>query len=259
MTIREMLRLTSDDIRILTADIHGYFSLFRMALEESGYYEDDGEKKIIICGDLFDRGKEAVQLQNCLLSLMENDEVILIRGNHEDLFHDLVTTDRGLRYGHHVLNGTFQTALDLTGYDSVMAEIRHFDFAEAGRKTPFFTRIIPSMPDYYETEHYIFVHGWIPCLPGNPPGFDPAWRNSSTWKTARRINGMDAADAGITEAGKTIVCGHWHCSYGHSKYEGICSEFGPDADFSPYYAHGVIALDACTSYSGRVNVVVLED
>ena len=59
--------------------------------------------------------------------------------------------------------------------------------------------------------------------------------------------------------GKTIVCGHWHCSYGHSEYEGIGSEFGPDADFSPYYAPGIIALDACTAHSGRVNVVVLED
>ena len=76
---------------------------------------------------------------------------------------------------------------------------------------------------------------------------------------ARWINGMDAAKAEIIEEGKTIVCGHWHCSYGHSEYEGIGSEFGPDADFTPYYAQGIIALDACTAHSGRVNVVVLED
>ena len=58
---------------------------------------------------------------------------------------------------------------------------------------------------------------------------------------------------------KTILCGHWHSSYGHSKYEGKGSEFGPDADFSPYYGPGVIALDACTAHSGKVNVIVIED
>ena len=56
-----------------------------------------------------------------------------------------------------------------------------------------------------------------------------------------------------------ILCGHWHCSYGHAVYEGRGSEFGPDADFSPYEAPGILALDACTAFSGRVNVAVIED
>lgn len=43
------------------------------------------------------------------------------------------------------------------------------------------------------------------------------------------------------------------------EYEGKGSEFGPDADFSPYYSPGFIALDACTARSGKVNIVVLED
>ena len=40
------------------------------------YYEDPDEKKIIICGDLFDRGEEAEELQGYILGLMEKDEVI---------------------------------------------------------------------------------------------------------------------------------------------------------------------------------------
>ena len=163
----------------VTADIHGFLSLFQEALKESGYYEDNSEKKIIICGDLFDRGEEAEKLQDYILSLMEKDEVILVKGNHEDCFCDLVTTDTGLPYGHHVHNGTYQTALDLTGYDTIMAGIRRFSFAEAGRKTPYYTQIIPSMLDYYETEHYIFVHGWIPCYKYKDGRFKkiPDWRN----------------------------------------------------------------------------------
>ena len=58
---------------------------------------------------------------------------------------------------------------------------------------------------------------------------------------------------------KTILCGHWHCSYGHAVYEHKGSEFGSDADFSPYYGPGIIALDACTAHSRKVNVIVIED
>lgn len=46
---------------------------------------------------------------------------------------------------------------------------------------------------------------------------------------------------------------------GHAKYEQKGSEFGPDADFTPYYGPHVIALDACTAHSKRINVIVLED
>ena len=76
---------------------------------------------------------------------------------------------------------------------------------------------------------------------------------------ARWYNGMAAAAQGVTEEGKTILCGHWNTSYGHSCLEGKGSEFGADADFSPYYGSGIIALDACTGHSGIVNCVVLED
>ena len=58
---------------------------------------------------------------------------------------------------------------------------------------------------------------------------------------------------------KTIVCGHWHTSYGHSKYEHKGTEFGEDADFSPYYGPGIIAIDACTAFSGKSNCLVIED
>lgn len=59
---------------------------------------------------------------------------------------------------------------------------------------------------------------------------------------------------------KTIVSGHWHCSWGHATFdEDSPSEWGSDAVFTPYYSKGIIAIDACTAYSGFVNCLVLED
>ena len=172
----------------------------------------------------------------------------------------MVTEDAGLPYSHHISNGTYYTALQLTGYDPTMARIRNFDFAEAARETPYYKTIIPAMVDYYETKNYVFTHGWIPCIRERSGySYYSDWRSAKEleWKSARWYNGMDAAQSANED--KTILCGHWHCSYGHARYEHKGSEFGPDADFTPYYGPGVIALDACTAYSNRVNVIVLED
>lgn len=155
----------------------------------------------------------------------------------------------------------YDTALQLAGFDPVMASIRHYDFADAAKDTPFYKEIIPATLDYFETEHYVFTHGWIPSIPNRDKSYSyiSSWREADReqWNQARWFNGMDAAQT--ADENKTIVCGHWHTSYGHSKYEHKGTEFGEDADFSPYYGPGIIAIDACTAFSGKVNCLVIED
>ena len=60
----------------VTADIHGFYSILRSSLEDAGYFQDKDPHKLIILGDLFDRGKEALQLQDFILDLMGRDEVL---------------------------------------------------------------------------------------------------------------------------------------------------------------------------------------
>ena len=243
------------------SDVHGYYTQMKSALEKAGFFSDTTPHKLIMLGDLFDRGHEAKQLQQFILEQMEQDKIILIRGNHEDLFVELVTTDAGMPYSYHKSNGTYDTALQLTGFDPVMASIRHYDFADAAKDTPFYKEIIQAMLDYFETEHYVFTHGWIPSIPNRDKSYSyiSSWREADReqWNQARWFNGMDAAQT--ADENKTIVCGHWHTSYGHSKYEHKGTEFGEDADFSPYYGPGIIAIDACTAFSGKVNCLVIED
>ena len=56
-------------------------------------------------------------MQRFLLQLLDEDAVILVRGNHEDLYEEMVTVDEGLPVRHHVSNGTYGTAQQLTGFD----------------------------------------------------------------------------------------------------------------------------------------------
>lgn len=144
--------------------------------------------------------------------------------------------------------------------------------------TPFIKTIIPAMKNYFETEHYIFVHGWIPCMveksvyPNNPKAtkykYNADWRSASEeqWEEARWFNGMELAHKhNIKEPGKTIVCGHWHCSWGWAhilqKYKEFPNKSRKNWEkaFEPYTEEGLVALDACTYYSGIINVLVVED
>lgn len=244
----------------VASDIHGFYTEFHRALTQAGYFNDTEPHKLILLGDLFDRGREAKKIEVFVLDLLDKDEVILIRGNHEDLFEELVTDDHGTPYKHHMSNGTFDTAMQLTHFDLETAVFEPDAFVAAAKQTPFFLRILPKMHPYYETAQHIFVHGWIPCIREKTGySYRADWRNATDmeWREARWYNGIDAAINSQDE--KTIVCGHWHASYGHAKYLNRGNEFGPNACFEPYYNTGIIAIDGCTAYSGIVNVVVIED
>ena len=49
--------------------------------------------------------------------------------------------------------------------------------------------ILDMCKNYYETEHYVFVHGWIPTVEDTYL-YDKDWRNASKrdWQTARWKN-----------------------------------------------------------------------
>ena len=128
-----------------------------------------------------------------------------------------------------------------------------------------------SLVNYYETKNYIFVHGWIPCsilTRSSVWGVNEHIDYKSNWREAYELewidsamwqNGMKRWSEGIREPGKTIVCGHYHTSWGHSKLHNDGDEFDSTAKFEPFIDDGIIALDGCVHYTGKVNVIVLED
>ena len=153
----------------VVADVHGFYDLMIKALTEKGYFEEKEPHKLVICGDLFDRGSQAKEMEKFVVDLIEKDEIILIRGNHEDLMLDLVYrlpeyADRGIEHTHHYRNRTVKTLMDLTRCSLGKIKQQPDVVAEKMRATPFLKKIIPAMLDFYETKNYIFVHGWIPRI-----------------------------------------------------------------------------------------------
>lgn len=93
------------------SDIHGYFNEWLSALKEKGFDINNPEHKIIVCGDLFDRGHQPKQIIDFILS--NKDKFILIRGNHEDLMQDMIDRNKNT-YGD-LRNGTAKKP-DFSGF-----------------------------------------------------------------------------------------------------------------------------------------------
>jgi predicted phosphodiesterase len=240
------------------SDIHGFYDEMIEALDAAGFDKDNPDHYLISCGDCFDRGEKPEEVMDYLAAL---ERAILVKGNHEDLFMDCV--ERGYPLDHDIHNGTDRTILRLGG------DLR-MDFQVASwiayRKAKDF---IYSMCNYFETQNYIFVHGYVPIA------FDDSfpewyqedriqnsiknWRNGtdSQWESARWFNGIQLAHDGFTPD-KTVVFGHWHCSLAWALETGT-PEFGPGSKFAPFYGDRFIAIDGCTAYTKKVNVIVIND
>ena len=259
-------------------DPHAFCSLVVEELEQCGFFTDPEPHKLIILGDLLDRGPDTLAMQDFALSLLKEDKLIFIRGNHEDLMVKLVDhliegnlwlLEQGESVHNH--NGTWLSALRLTGMTEARALARPDELVAKIKQTPFWRYLLPAARDYFETEHYVFTHGWIPCRStvGTPQYapykgfyFDENWREAGyeAWYYARWYNGMDfACRRKLTIPDKTVVCGHVKTSFGHANIEKRGSEDGLNADFTPFYAPGIIALDGCIIRSGQVNCIVIED
>lgn len=243
----------------ICSDIHGFYDEFRKALDESGFDANDENSWLVSLGDEMDRGPLPSKVIDYLMSL---PRAIFVRGNHTDLMEELL--ERRWPCNHDYSNGTFQSVLDLA------PSTKTFEGAciiAEQKVRPFFDKEI----NYLELQNHILVHSFIPlkCNDNYPAyytknrkfEYDPDWRtaHASAFETARWGNPLNLAMKGLNKTGKVLVVGHWHCSTGWAMEAGI-PEFGYGSCFEPYYYKDeLIMIDACTAYTHKVNILVLED
>lgn len=139
--------------------------------------------------------------------------------------------------------------------------------------------------NYYELGNYIFVHSFIPIskdlnvdksrwsgyLIYDNERYNENWREASQedWDDAMWGCPWKQYEEGFfqpeEDKGKILVCGHWHASdfWNNLEYKDDIGKrintYGDNPMFvSENYPH-IIALDACTVVSHRVNVLVIDD
>lgn len=236
----------------VVSDIHGYFSLLKKALDDSGFDPKNPQHLLICCGDYFDRGPENLEVLKFFDKLKYK---VLLRGNHEDMLLKLF--NKGQMEPHHYINGTIDTITQFFGKYCLDPQTDKVDFTGNTRLVDRLTDFIGETIDFYETEHYVFVHGWLPTkTSAGKISIDPNWRKASTetWDSCRWVKWTDMCENCDRLRDKTIICGHVPGFFAKKFYPDY-----PSDDSKIFYGDGFIVVDAGTYTSGQVNVLVLED
>ena len=245
------------------SDVHSFYEQLQAGLQAAAFDVNDADHILVSCGDLCDRGDGSVEVLD-FLNGIPAERKICIAGNHEVLMEDAIR--RGYLESYDLHNMTDKTIQQLTGMPG-QDPLALYKMKKDRR----WTEYRKHWRWYFETKHYIFLHGWLPCQMEigwyaiTAEKYDPNWRKASyqEWENAVWINGMDAWNRGIREQGKTVVCGHVHSSWGNAYLHQDGQEYPEDGrdtyvNYDPFIDEGIVSLDSCTMLSGRVNVQVIE-
>lgn len=228
----------------ITSDIHGFHSVLIKELERSGFNKD--EDTLITLGDNFDRGYENLEMYQFLISL---PHTILIRGNHEDLFTQMV--NRGFAYFIDDRNGTIDTLMQM--YFHYFSDYEDESSYHPGNEKKIMRRM--KTTDFYrwitDTNvwhneirfgNFVLTHAGIPTNE-NPTKHD--------WEEARWVSPYHNR-----VPGRILISGHYYAAYAR-ELNGI-----KDTRHSlhePYIDKDLIMIDACTAVTHRCNVLIYDD
>lgn len=182
----------------VVSDIHGFYHSLLQGLRYAGYNKKDKDHVLIVIGDLFDRGNEALQVYKYLKSIPQS-RLILLKGNHEELYFELL--DKDYPQWHDFSNMTVDTFCQIAGreyladkpyirtsewleqfiykpnYDKPTPKDGEFNDDEKAHKEWLEIREAvkeheitkwlrkPIWKEYYEMGDYIFTHSFIPTRP----------------------------------------------------------------------------------------------
>lgn len=246
------------------SDTHDHFDLLKEALDREGFDETNENHKLIVCGDAFYSGPQPGEMFEYLKRLDDLGKLVFIYGNHDI---ELLDNIKEKSFGR-AANRACAALLvkHLTGREGLSDEEL---FAECDRLG--FTVFLQSAVPYFETGHYVFIHGFIPTVKKK---YDSDWRSkldsgTGTYGCTTADGMMLAMFYGISEPGKKIVFGHHSAArcwlmgratpadWENKIYKSVAGV--PLEGFRPYFGENFIAIDSTVKKSGFVNCVVIGD
>jgi predicted phosphodiesterase len=274
----------------VVSDIHSFCSELKYSLRKAGFNKRNRDHTLIVCGDIFDRGDETVEVYKYLKSIPKK-RCILIKGNHESLYKELLTKSFPDKYD--FSNGTVRAFCNIASIDE--EKLSKYYWIEQGFakgldydqieeklystwnqiKTIVANHEITAWLDskqwinYYELDKYIFVHSFIPTKlkedwkEMHPYKLRPFcyeykldWRNATEdeWEIARWGDPIENFERDLfkpeADNGKVLVVGHWHTSDFYKRLENIVTDTQ-----EIYYSKNLIAIDGGVKYSAWIGYI----
>ena len=232
------------------SDIHGHCTELKRALDEAGFDKNNQGHLLVCCGDYFDRGTENREVMKYLERISNK---VMLLGNHEDMLREILLGAR--LKTHNYLNGTDLTVTEFFGKGCIDS-FGTIDFSGKTRDLDRLEEFLGEMKSFYETENYIFTHGWLPTDIAGGLHVREGFRDlpESLWSKARWVKWTDMYGLCEIPDGKTLVCGHYPTFYANT-----VDPLRKSGDSGLFFGEGLIAIDAGTDTSGRFNVLVLEN
>ncbi|PLR99507.1 metallophosphoesterase family protein [Bacillus sp. T33-2] len=224
--------------RILAiSDIHGCYDEFKKLLELVDYKLSSDQ--LILVGDYVDRGMKSKDVLYKVIELVNNGAIAL-RGNHDEMFLDWLTSDDYISAVNFFRNGGFSTVTSYVGYnwfdegydEVLMGKAKQFILKNYSEHVSF----LSNLPYYHETEHYIFVHA----------GINPYLRD---WKYTENNDFIWIRDQFLHNDHnhkQTIIHGHTPATYLHKKHD-------------IYFGNKKIGIDGACAYGGQLNCLEIKD
>ncbi|MGO0061983.1 metallophosphoesterase family protein [Brevibacillus fluminis] len=212
------------------SDIHGELAKLTALLQEANY--DPEADQLILVGDYIDRGPNAREVLDKVMELQQGGAIVL-RGNHEEmLVRAWEKREAEFWQKWTKINGGDQT---LRSYqvdpNAMFADVTEEQAAIIQKHVDY----IKSMPVYYETDQYIFVHGGV--HPTTPPAETDPY--VLVWIRDEFHHGYNGE--------KPVIFGHTPTERFHG--EGV---------FEVYFgANNIIGIDGGAVYGGRLNCLEL--
>lgn len=250
----------------VVSDVHDHYDLLIDALIRNGFDINNNDHRLIVCGDAFYSGPQPGELFVYLRKLCQKGKLIFIYGNHDIELLDNLNNNRFARKANRTcvellvkhFVGETETMLN---DDELISKCNELGFTDFLSNVPVW---------YYETENYIFTHGFIPTV---KHCYNPNWRNATEREWRAAASRGDAMRLcmyyNVCEPKKIIVCGHYSAArcylmkeatpedWNNKIYKDV-SNVASDG-FKPFFGDTFIAIDGSVKKTGFVNCIVLEE
>lgn len=166
---------------IAFGDVHGDSRSLKVLLDRIVPEKND---RLVFCGDLIDRGLDSKGVIEILIELSSRCEIILIRGNHEEL----------------CLEAHDQDPPDLSKWLSIGGQST-LDSYETGIMPKSHLQLLEKSVDFFETDSCIFLHA----------NFNNGYKLEETPSRILRWEFLDVENPERIPkhySGKTVILGH---------------------------------------------------
>ncbi|MDN6195420.1 MAG: metallophosphoesterase [Atopostipes suicloacalis] len=210
------------------ADIHGEFQLMEEMLENWR----EKKERLVILGDLADRGPNSKATIEWARQLANEKDAIIVKGNHDDMLEKYLKEPEKNQLNYY-MNGGAETLRSLLG-DGLSLN-KASEIAKKIKKAyPWLLPFLESLPYFYEWEDYLLVHAGVDLT-------------LKSWKDSTKRDFIWIREGFYDQentTGKKIIFGHTVTSSLHNDF----------SNFDLWKSNdGLIGIDGGAVYGGQLN------